>query len=186
MLLEGRADKSTGSIQLELADFGLPGEPDADAKGEYRVHFKVPALKLVFGTDQIALPPIAIGTVPIAVTVKNGVAKIDKFSATGKDVDLNLDGQITLREATPESDVNVGLRFKFNDSYKKKTDSAAAVLTILDNEPKLKAGKRPDGFYGLRLSGLLGAALVVSPNPNGGPAMGMPGMPPIPAMPHSP
>ncbi len=192
---ESRIDKANGTITLELTDFGLPGEVDAEAQEACkapgtpqpcdvkRVHFKVPALKAFFGKDEIALPSIGIGNMPIQITVKNGVARLEKMSAGGKDLEVSLDGLITLREVTAESDVNVGLRFKFNDSYKKKNAAAEGALFALDNEPKLKAGKRADGFYNLRISGLLGASLQVNAAPLGPggaaprPLMPMPGVP---------
>jgi type II secretion system protein N len=204
---ESRLDKANGTIALDIDNFGLPGEIDKEAQeacknppppppppppgappqpppgpcDPKRVHFKVPALKTFFGKDEVALPVIAIGPMPIQISVKNGVARIDKFAASGKDVDVALDGQVTLREQIGESDVNIGVRFKFNDSYRKKNPAAEGVLLLLDNEPKLKAGKRPDGFYGLKLVGLLGAQLQVLPNPTG--TMGAPGMPPRPLVP---
>ena len=196
---ESRLDKANGTIALEIENFGLPGENDAEAVEACkapsapkpcetrRVHFKVPALKAFFGKDEIALPPIAIGNMPIQVTIKNGVARVEKMSAGGKDLEVNLDGQVMLRELLADSDANLGLRFKFNDSYKKKNPAAEGVLLLLDNEPKLKAGKRPDGFYGLRLVGLLGGSLQVLPNAGGPGSMGAMGAGgPRPAFPMSP
>ena len=195
---ESRLDKAIGTIALEIENFGLPGENDPEASDACkapsapkpcetrRVHFKVPALKAFFSKDEIALPPIAIGNMPIQVSIKNGVARIDKMSAGGKDLEVNLDGQVSLREMLGDSDANLGLRFKFNESYKKKNPAAEGVLMLLDNEPKLKAGKRADGFYGLRLVGLLGGSLQVLPNP-GGPGMGAMGAgSPRPAFPMAP
>ena len=193
---ESRVDKANGTVTFDIDGFGMPGEQDAEAVEQCkapgvpqpcdtkRVHFKVPALKTFFGKDEVALPPIGIGTMPIQVTVKNGVARVDKMAASGKDLEVNLDGQITLREVTSESDVNVGLRFKFNDSYKKKNPAAEGVLLLLDNEPKLKAGKRPDGFYSLRVVGLLGGSLQILPSPGGG--AGGAGAPIMPLAPHPP
>jgi len=177
---ESRLDKANGTINFDLDGFGLPGENDADAAEECkkpdapkpceskRVHFKLPALKGLgfFSSDVVALPPVSVGTMPIKITIKNGVARIEA-AATGKDVEVKIDGQITLRELLGDSDVNVGLAFKFNDSYRKKSASAEGALFALDSDPKLKAGHRADGFYSLRLAGLLGASLAVLPAPAG-------------------
>ena len=134
---ESRLDKANGTINFDVDSFGLPGENDADAAEDCkkpdtpkpcesrRVHFKLPALKAVgfFSSDVIALPPVGIGSMPIKVTIKNGVARVET-AATGKDVEVKVDGQVTLRELLGDSDVNVGLAFKFNDSYRKKSASA--------------------------------------------------------------
>jgi type II secretion system protein N len=177
---ESRLDKANGTVTFDVDGFGLPGENDTDAAEDCkkpdapkpcesrRVHFKLPALKSVgfFSSDVIALPPVSIGAMPIKITIKNGVARIET-AATGRDVEVKVDGQISFRELLGDSDVNVGLAFKFNDSYRKKSASAEGALFALDSDPKLKAGKRPDGFYSLRLAGLLGGSLQVLPAPGG-------------------
>lgn len=157
-----RVDRATGSLDLEIADLWV-----SDGK----VPFKIPALKLFFGSEDITLPQISIGTVPVQITVKNGVAKIDKMSASGKDLDLGVEGQVTLRESLPDSDAQITVHFKFNDTYRKKGDATAGLLLALDSEPKLRAGKRPDGFYGLKMIGPIGgnAQIVAAPN-TGGPS----------------
>jgi len=200
---ESRVDKANGTVSFDIDGFGVPGElyPDAVEQCKQpgqpqpcetkRVLLKMSSQKSApggFGGGEgmtLPLPPIAIGAMPIQISVKNGVARIDKMSASGKDIEVNLDGQVTLREVTSESDVNVGLRFKFNDSYRKKTPAAEGMLMGLDLDPKLKASKRPDGFYSLRVLGLLGGTLQIVPNPGGAP--GAPaGAPLMPLSPHPP
>lgn len=166
---ETRIDKANGTVALEVENFWV-----SDGK----TPFKVPALKAVFGSEDITLPQIVIGNVPVQISVKNGVATIEKFEGKGKDLDLNVDGRVTLRESVPESDLSVGLRFKFNDTYKKKGESTAGLLLLLDSEPKLRASKRPDGYYALRAQGLLGNPMI-APGGGGG-SMG--GIPPLGGM----
>ena len=165
---ETRIDKANGSVALEVENFWV-----SDGK----MPFKVPALKAVFGSEDITLPQIVIGNVPVQINVKNGVATIEKFEGKGKDLDLSIDGRVTLRESVPESDLGINLRFKFNDTYKKKGESTAGLLLLLDSEPKLRASKRPDGYYALRVQGLLGNPMVA---PGGGGSLG--GIPPLGGM----
>jgi type II secretion system protein N len=169
----GRVDHASGTVDLEIADLWV-----SDGK----VPFKIPALKLFFGSEDITLPQIVIGTVPVQISVKNGVAKIDKMSASGKDLDLGVEGQVTLRESLPDSDAAITVHFKFNDTYRKKGDATAGLLLALDSEPKLRAGKRADGFYGLKMVGPIGgnAQIVAAPS-SGGPSPN--GAPMIPAAP---
>lgn len=167
---ETRIDKANGTVALEVENFWV-----SDGK----TPFKVPALKAVFGSEDITLPQIVIGNVPVQISVKNGVATIEKFEGKGKDLELNVDGRVTLRESVNESDLAIGLRFKFNDTYKKKGESTAGLLLLLDSEPKLRASKRSDGFYALRVSGPLGNP-IVAPQPGGGGGAG--GFPPLGGM----
>jgi type II secretion system protein N len=151
---ETRIDKANGTVALEVENFWV-----SDGK----TPFKIPALKAVFGSEDITLPQIVIGNMPVQIAVKSGVARIEKMEAKGKDLDLTVGGQITLRENPSDSDMNLTLQFKFNDQYKKKGDSTAGLLLLLDSEPKLRASKRPDGFYSLRIVGLLGGSPQVVP-----------------------
>lgn len=164
---ETRIDKANGTVALEVENFWV-----SDGK----TPFKVPALKAVFGSEDITLPQIVIGNVPVQISVKNGVATIEKFEGKGKDLELNVDGRVTLRESVNESDLAIGLRFKFNDTYKKKGESTAGLLLLLDSEPKLRASKRSDGFYALRAIGPLGNPIIAPAGggaaPGGFPPMG--------------
>jgi type II secretion system protein N len=153
-LPQSRADKANGTVDFTLDNYWV---------SDGVVPFKVPALKAMFGSENVTLPKIEIGTVPIQIAVKDGVARITKWAATGKDLDLSIDGQILLRDQVGLSDLQLGLKFKFNESYKKKSDSVAGLLFLLDSEPKLKASKRPDGFYALRVFGPLGGAPQIMP-----------------------
>jgi hypothetical protein len=68
------------------------------------------------------------------------------------------------------------VRFKINDSYRNKSDvtkslfgvpgsNAPALFELAD--PRVKQSKRPDGFYGWKVRGML-AHLDFSPNAAGG------------------
>lgn len=156
---ESRADKANGAIDFNIDNYWI---------SDGVVPFKVPALKPIFGSENITLPKIEIGTLPIQIAVKDGIARITKWAAAGKDLDLAIDGQIVLRDQGALSELQLGLRFKFNESYKKKGDATAGLLFLLDGEPKLKAAKRPDGFYALRVMGPLGGAPQILPAGPGG------------------
>ncbi len=180
-LTESRADKANGTIDLTVDNYWV---------SDGVVPFKVPALKAIFGSENITLPKIEIGTLPIQIAVKDGIARITKWAAAGKDLDVALEGQIVLRDQVALSELQLALRFKFNESYKKKGDATAGLLFLLDGEPKLKAGKRPDGFYALRVMGPLGGAPQILPAGPGGAMAPMganpfmkPGAPPGPGGP---
>jgi type II secretion system protein N len=159
---EGRIDKANGAVALEIEGLWI-----SDGKTPFKIPVGAAAMEL-------ALPQIAIGNVPIQVSVKNGVARIEKMEARGKDLDLNVDGPITLRENAAASDLGINLRFKFNDSYRKKDGKAEGLLLMLDTVPELRQGKRQDGFYELYFGGPMA---TVRPRPGRGGGGGSPSLP---------
>ena len=107
--------------------------------------------------------------------VKDGALKITKLAAGGKDVELQGDGRITMRDSTGESLCDANVRFKINDAYRAKNDitkslfgapgsKAPALFELAD--PKIRQSKRADGYYGFSVRGPLGNPEFL-PNPNG-------------------
>ncbi|HLK37124.1 MAG TPA: type II secretion system protein GspN [Polyangiaceae bacterium] len=143
---EGKVAKDTGSFSLEIKDMAV-GDDKAKIKGA------------------VTLPRINVGTLTFAAEAKEGVLKISKLSAGGKDLDLQGDGRITLRETADDSLCDAQLRFRLSDGYRGKNDvtksvfgapgSAAPALFELA-DPKIKQAKRADGFYSWALRGPLG------------------------------
>jgi type II secretion system protein N len=144
---EGRASKGSGSVSLQIKD-ALVGDGKAKIKGA------------------LALPPIAVGTLAIAAEAKDGMLRFTKLVAGGKDVDLQGEGRIAMRELATDSLCDVQVRFKINDTYRGKSDvtkslfgvpgsNAPALFELAD--ARIKQSKRADGFYGWAIRGLLGA-----------------------------
>jgi type II secretion system protein N len=153
---DGKASKGTGSVSLDIQDVVI-GDGKAKLKGA------------------LALPPIHVGTITLAGDAKEGTLKINKLVAAGKDLDLQGDGRITLRELATDSICDVLVRFKVNDAYRGENDltktlfgapgsSAPALIELAD--PRVKQSKRGDGFYAWSVRGPLGRPEFV---PAGGP-----------------
>ncbi|MDP8998928.1 MAG: type II secretion system protein GspN [Myxococcota bacterium] len=134
---DGRASKGSGSVSLEVKD---------TAVGDGKAKFK----------GALALPPINVGTITLAAEAKDGTLKITKFVAGGKDVDLQGEGRIVMRELATDSLSDAQVRFKINDAYRAKNDvtrslfgapgsSAPPLIELAD--PRVKQSKRADGFY---------------------------------------
>ena len=143
---EGKASKATGSVSLET---------DALAVGDGKAKLK----------GALALPRLNVGTLSLSGEAKDGVLKVTKFGATGKDVEVQGEGRIQLREQATESVCDLNIRFKINDAYRTKNDvtkslfgvpgsTAPALFELAD--ARIKQSKRPDGFYGWRARGMLG------------------------------
>jgi type II secretion system protein N len=157
---EGKASKGTGSIALEIRDTSV-GDGKAKIKGA------------------LALPKIDVGTLTFAAEAKDGVLKISKLVAGGKDLELQGDGRITMRELATDSLLDMQIRFKINDAYRAKSDitkslfgspgsTAPGLFEMAD--PKIKQSKRPDGFYGWTFRGPLGRPDIFPAGMVAGPA----------------
>jgi type II secretion system protein N len=156
---EGKASKANGSIALETDGLAV-GDGKAKLKGA------------------LALPRVNVGALSVAGDAKDGVLKLTKFGASGKDVEIQGDGRVQLREIAMESTAELNIKFKINDAYRTKSDvtkslfgapgsTAPALFEIAD--ARVKQSKRPDGFYGWRARGML-SHLDFSPSATGGPS----------------
>jgi len=143
---EGRASKGTGDLSLDVKAAAV-GDGKAKMKGA------------------LALPRIDVGAITVAADVKDGVMKVGKFFASGKDVDILGEGRVTLRDTVTESLCDLQVRFRINDVYRSKNDitkslfgapgsNVPALFELAD--PKIKQAKRADGFYGWNVRGALG------------------------------
>jgi type II secretion system protein N len=154
---EGKASKANGTVSIETDGLAV-GDGKAKLKGA------------------LALPRVNVGALTLTGEAKDGVLKISKVSAGGKDVEIQGDGRIQLRESAMESTCDLNVRFKINDAYRTKSDvtkslfgapgsNAPALFELAD--ARVKQSKRPDGFYGWRARGML-ARLDFTPSTAGG------------------
>jgi type II secretion system protein N len=167
---EGKASKGSGSVSLEAKDVAI-GDGKAKIKGTF------------------ALPRMNVGPLSLTAEAKEGILKITKLSAGGKDLELQGDGRIQMRELATESLADVNVRFKVNDGYKTKSDitkslfgapgsSQPPLLELAD--PKVKQSKRSDGFYAWTVRGPLGRPdffPAAGGSGSGPPSLGIPSVP---------
>ncbi len=172
---EGKASKASGSVALDTDGLAV-GDGKAKLKGA------------------LALPRVSVGSFSFAGDAKDGVLKVTKLGATGKDVEIQGDGRVQLREVALESHADLNIKFKINDAYRTKSDitkslfgapgsNAPALFELAD--ARVKQSKRPDGFYAWHARGALAhldfapasqgpSALPFAPGggPGGGPSKG--------------
>jgi type II secretion system protein N len=139
------------------------------SKGEGKVSLKITELAVGDGKakirDTIALPRIDAGELVLEADVKGGQLKISQFSATGPDLEFTADGTIRLRDQPEHSTLSMNVKFKFTDRYTNKNDLTKSLFGsggspgLFDMDPKNKRAKRPDGFYGWRVSGTVAKPL---------------------------
>jgi type II secretion system protein N len=141
-MVEAKASKATGNVAIEVQDMAI-GDGKAKLGG------------------LLALPRLVVGTLSVAGDAKDGVVKFSKFSAGGKDVEIQGEGRIQLRESLPDSLCDLTVRFKINDAYRTKSETTQSLFgapgssmpALFDLTPKVKQSKRADGFYSWHMHG---------------------------------
>lgn len=168
------------------AELTLPEQKLAKATGS--VEFKIEEMSAGDGKTpiqgKIALPKLKVGSLSFSAEAKDGVLKITKMGASGQDLDFVGEGKAALQDPFGNSLADVYLRFRFSDAYRGRNDmtksllgapgsTAPALFELAD--PRIKTSKRPDGYYGWHMLGMLKDARF-DPAP-GGAAAAPPGLP---------
>ncbi len=166
-----KASKASGNVSLDMANVTV-GDGKAKMMG------------------YLALPKVVVGAVTIAGEAKDGVLKFSKIAAGGKDLELQGDGRVQLREQLTDSLTDMNLRVKINDAYRGKSETTKNLFGAPGSPkggdaemlvPQVKQSKRADGFYGFHMHGPLNRPSF-DPAPFAGTsATNAPGTPPMPS-----
>jgi type II secretion system protein N len=142
---DGKGAKAGGSVAFEAQDVSV-----GDGKAKIK--------------DTLALPKVDVGALTFTAEAKDGMLRVTKFAAGGRDVDFLGDGRILLRDQTSDSILELQVRFRINDVYRNKSDITKSLFGAPGSnipalfemaDPKIKQSKRPDGFYGWNIRGVL-------------------------------
>jgi type II secretion system protein N len=145
MLPDQKLMKASGTMSLSISDF-------AAGDGKTKI------------AGKLALPQINMGTFELTGDAKDGVLKISKLGAQGKDLDLAGEGRLSLRDPFGDSVADLNLRFRFSDGYKTKNEMTKSLFGAPGStmpalfelaDPRIKSSKRADGFYGWHMVGQL-------------------------------
>jgi type II secretion system protein N len=165
-LPEQKLAKATGTLSLTIADL-TAGDGKTKLAGK------------------LALPKLTVGAFELTAESKDGILKVGKLGAQGQDLDLVGEGKISLRDPFSDSIADLYLRFRFSDGYKSKNDMTKSLFGTPGStmpalfelaDPRIKTSKRPDGFYGWHMAGLVKDPRF-EPMPSGGPSGPLPGRP---------
>lgn len=164
VLPEGKASKGNGAINLEIKDM--------NAGNAKELTVKTPL-------GPFTLPRLKVGNFTITGEAKEGTMKITKLGASGGDVDVNGEGRVQMREVATDAHLDLNLKFKINDTYRKKNDKTKMLFgspdskdkPMLEMDPRMAKSKSSDGYYALRIGGTLAKP---DPQPSGG-AVTVPG-----------
>jgi type II secretion system protein N len=132
----GRLADAHGQLTLATTDL---------VAGDGKTPLKVASVPMLAGG--LTLPKIRLGDLGGHVTIEKGTAKLQGVESKSPDGEVALEGEINLRDPLPQSNMNLYLRFKLSDALMKK-EVALSIVPMA-----AAAGKRPDGFYGLKFAG---------------------------------
>ncbi|HEX3903061.1 MAG TPA: type II secretion system protein GspN [Polyangia bacterium] len=136
----GKLAESTGEITLNCDNVVI---------GDGKTPLKVAGNPFLSGG--LTLPRVRLDDFGGHVAIDKGLAKLQEIGGKSRDGEVALEGEVTLRDPLPTSTVNAYLRFKLSDAFLRQAPSVQTILQMAGAQ-----GKRPDGFFGMRLSGRLG------------------------------
>jgi type II secretion system protein N len=142
-------DVASASGKLAEANGEISLSCDQVVLGDGKTPLKVAGNPFLSGG--LTLPRVRLADFGGHVAIDKGMAKLQEIGGKSPDGEVALEGEVTLRDPLPSSTVNAYLRFKFTDAFLKQASAVQTILQVAGAQ-----GKRPDGFYGMRLSGRLG------------------------------
>jgi type II secretion system protein N len=99
--------------------------------------------------EGLSLPQVRLGDFTGKVVIEKGMARLQTVQARSLDGEIYIEGEIRLVDPFPQSLADLYVRFKATDAFIKKSDKLQLLMQLAD------AGKRSDGYYGVRLTGAL-------------------------------
>ncbi|MBK8479984.1 MAG: type II secretion system protein GspN [Proteobacteria bacterium] len=141
----GRWAEAAGSIDLQCN--GL-------AMGDGKAKLIVPSNPLL--ALGLTFPRLRLGRLSGRVRVEKGLVQLGSLSLRSPDLELRVDGTIQLRDPLLFSVVEAFAQFRIGADLMRRESTLFAPLDLA-----LGAARRPDGFFGLRISGALRAPLVI-------------------------
>jgi type II secretion system protein N len=117
--------------------------------GDGKTPFKVAGNPFLSGG--LTLPKVRLGDLVGEIPIESGTAKFKHLEAKSVDGELALEGEVQLRDPLLNSNINSYLRFKLSDTFLRAASSLQTILQMA-----AAAGKRPDGGFGMRVTGRLG------------------------------
>jgi type II secretion system protein N len=120
--------------------------------------------------EGLGLPKIRLGDFVGRVAIDKGVGHLQGVQAKSPDGEIYVEGEIKLADHLASSSLDLYIRFKLSDTLLKSSEKLRTIIQFAAS-----GGKRPDGFYGLRLSGTLnhlGMPIWTKTTPFGAPASG--------------
>jgi hypothetical protein len=107
--------------------------------------------------SSLIVPKLNIDSIEGEIEFKEGIGKVTKFKMVSRDVDMGLEGTITLNNTLKRSYCDLYLTFTIKEKY---LGESAAIKTLYSSvdafSRKMKSAHRSDGYYGFRYRGVFG------------------------------
>ena len=160
---DGHIEQAAGSMSLTIDDLRI---------GDGHAQYQIPR----FGG--ITIEQIRAGRLDGAITIREGVATIDRLTARSPEFNFQADGRVDLQPVLGDSSMNAGVRFQLTDAYRHKSEQAGRIMSVMDIVPDLQAARRPDGMLAFRCRGTFTRGLTCPPDRGGGGGAGRQALPP--------
>ncbi len=139
----GDVSKTNGKIEIALDNWTI-----GDGKAQFS-----PTGDMNMG---ITMPSLRLGKMSGKIIVDKGHAEFEKFFSESPDGEAVLDGNIELRDPVLSSSLHLYVRFKPSDALIKREEKMQSLTLMLD------MAKRSDGYYGIQVTGSLGAPIFLA------------------------
>jgi type II secretion system protein N len=150
--------QANGAINLTIA------EETKDTRGS--INLKISKLVIGDGKSKLKLPTlrdgltvdtINAGDLQLKVKVDKGVGVIEKFSSSGKDIQVEGDGSIRFVSQLKLSRLDLIIDLVFTNAYRNKSERTRTLFSLLNLSPKLQRAKTNDGGLRYQITGTLGS-----------------------------
>lgn len=135
----GHLSEGAGAIAWKCAECAI---------GDGKEKLKIAGNPLL--AEGLTLPRVRLGDFEGRINVEKGTGKLLGVHAKSPDGEVIIEGEVSLRDPPGASVVRLYLQFKVSDVLVKSSDKLQLLLQLAEAN-----GKRPDGFYGVMLTGHL-------------------------------
>jgi type II secretion system protein N len=122
--------------------------------GDGKAKLVVPGDPLL--SQGLTFPRLKLGRVQGNIVIEKGRATVKDLHARSSDVELALEGYIELRDPLPFSVLHLYLRFKPSPALVQREPTMELMSNVLGAR-----ARRPDGFFGLAITGTFQSPLVL-------------------------
>ncbi len=130
--------ESMGNVTLTI---------EAMSVGDGKTKLNIP------GWGGLTLDEADAGNLNVQATVEEGTATIESFKADGKDLKLDVLGNVRLARPMKRSQLNLMLKAKIEDGYKARSPKMAAMIELASTGDAYKAALAPDGSLQYKVNG---------------------------------
>ena len=146
-----------GALDMEL-DFKAPNNRNGEGTGtldwswsgatvgDGKEKLRIPGNPLM--AEGITCPRIRIGDFKGKIAFNKGVGRLSGVGARSQDGEIKIEGEVRLADPLNYSYLDLYVTFKLSEALLKANDRLQLMMQIAES-----MGKRPDGFYGFRMTG---------------------------------